>query len=231
METGIKKTTNRILSGLPPQLPESTTIFDEVEEAHEYAILEDGYILDKKRMDRENMIRRLGSIRACDLFTLERFLVNDKNTRALDSVKAWKFNTENIYIVGPVGCGKSHLQAIALRRLSEKTHVRFRKVTTICRSIRACDGAYQEQEIIDRLSSVNVLALDDLGQEKMTEFVISVLYEIIDGRYMNMPGGLIVTSNLTLNELSQKLGDDRIPSRLAQMCKVVSMAGEKDWRI
>jgi DNA replication protein DnaC len=51
--------------------------------------------------------------------------------------------------------------------------------------------------------------------------------------YMNMKGGLLVSSNLSLGELAERVGDDRLSSRLAQMCRgnVFSLAGEKDWRV
>ena len=101
------------------------------------------------------------------------------------------------------------------------------KVSGICRALRSADNARAEQEIMSRYSKIPVLGIDDIGIEKHTEFVIGVIYEIIDYRYMNRPGGLIVTSNLSLSELAQKLGDDRIPSRLAQMCKgrIISLLG------
>ena len=75
------------------------------------------------------------------------------------------------------------------------------------------------------LTALPVLVIDDLGIGRDTEFAFQTLYEIVDGRYMAMKGGLIVTSNLSLDDLAAKLGDDRIPSRLASMCKVIRMTG------
>ena len=189
---------------------------------------------EEKRLalKRENLIDILGSIRACDQFTLEKFKETDKNRDALEAVKKWEYKKSNIYLHGPVGSGKSHLQSIAIRNIKlNMGRAYVKKISQICREIRACENAKQEIDIISTYSMCPVLGIDDLGQEKITEFVASILYEIIDGRYMNRPGGLIVTSNLSIENLASKLGDDRIPSRLVQMCSIYGLSGEKDWRL
>ena len=72
------------------------------------------------------------------------------------------------------------------------------------------------------------LILDDMGAEKTSEWSIQTLYSIIDRRYRDEKQTLI-TSNLTLDEIAEKVGD-RIASRIAGMCKVVEIKG-KDRRI
>ena len=59
-----------------------------------------------------------------------------------------------------------------------------------------------------------------------TEYSMSIFYEILDGRLMQKQNGLIITSNLSLNELAVKMGDDRITSRIAGMCRVISLGGD-----
>ena len=206
------------------------TTLDEIDAAHVEALFDYQDRVRLKKQNRLDMTECLGSIRAFELFTEKKFIVTDTNRKAFEAVKEWNPEKENLYLVGPVGSGKSHLQAIAVRRFQPR-HFSVKRVSNICRNIRGATTAIDEQEIIDKYAFMPILGLDDLGMEKMTEFVIGILYEIIDVRYMNRPGGLIITSNLTISELSQKLGDDRIPSRLAQMCEVISLRGEKDWRI
>ena len=77
-------------------------------------------------------------------------------------------------------------------------------------------------------TSYAFMVLDDLGVEKTTDWSLQTLYAIIDHRYRNMKK-TIITSNLNLNELSDKLGD-RIASRIAGMCKTIEIKG-KDRRI
>lgn len=91
------------------------------------------------------------------------------------------------------------------------------------------EGARQtEEEIISRYSDVTLLVLDDLGAEKSSDFAIQSLYLIIDRRY-SREQQTIITSNLSLGEIAEKIGD-RIASRIAGMCKVVELKG-KDRRL
>ena len=210
-----------------PQHQGNMTTLDEMDS------LEADQIRENDRVLKASLIQRLGGLRAYEQFTRKKFISSPCNMAAVEAVDSWDSSKENLYLFGPVGCGKSHLQAMAVRPNIEKNPSRgaIKKVYNICRAIRACQDARAESEIIETYSKLPVLGIDDLGVEKHTEFVIGIIYEIIDARYMNRPGGLIVTSNLSLSELAQKLGDDRITSRLAQMCKVFSLRGEKDHRV
>jgi DNA replication protein DnaC len=68
---------------------------------------------------------------------------------------------------------------------------------------------------------VPLLVLDDLGAEKTTEWVQSVIYEIIDHRY-NEYLPLIITTNLKAGELAEKLGS-RTADRIRSFCKLVML--------
>lgn len=85
-----------------------------------------------------------------------------------------------------------------------------------------------ESELLENFSGKDLLFLDDIGSEKTTEWVSQTLYLLIDRRYREMKR-TIISSNLTLDELSSKL-DDRIASRIAGMCKVIEIKG-KDRRL
>lgn len=184
----------------------------------------------------------LGGLRAYCEFTEAKFIVNENNKTSFDAAKSFNPDKENYYFYGPTGSGKSHLAIIAARKhLGDKlsngmyanidTGVEVVKPTNILREIRMADNAGEEESILSRLTWRRVLVIDDLGTEKITEFAATTLYEIMDARYMNAGGGLIITSNLSLGQLSEKLGDDRIPSRLAHMCRVFSLAKEPDYRL
>ena len=188
---------------------------------------------NKKRMEQEKVeldTMKLGGGRAYSQFTAENFKATKETEAALSAAVNFDFKKENLYFHGPTGCGKSHLAAIAARKFLDKSVVRTIRVSDLARDIRACESAEKEIEIIEYLASADVLVLDDLGVEKITEFVFGIIYSIIDKRYQDKPYGLIITSNLFLAELSEKFGEDRVASRLAQMCKIFHVAG-KDWRI
>jgi len=85
-----------------------------------------------------------------------------------------------------------------------------------------------ESSLIEKYTGRKCLILDDLGPEKSSEWSIQTLYSIIDRRYRDVRQTLI-TSNLTLDEIAEKVGD-RIASRIAGMCEVVEIKG-KDRRL
>ena len=77
-----------------------------------------------------------------------------------------------------------------------------------------------EFELVQYYSDIDFLVLDDFGVESTTDWSFQLLYVIINRRYENEKI-TIFTSNYELPELAEKLGDERITSRIKQMCKVV----------
>lgn len=73
-----------------------------------------------------------------------------------------------------------------------------------------------------------LLVIDDLGAEKLTDYVRQITYFILNEREQRCLE-TIITSNFSLSELDNQF-DSRISSRIAGMCKVIKLAG-KDRRI
>jgi DNA replication protein DnaC len=161
-------------------------------------------------------IKRLGGLKAYEQFWLK----NYDNQAAIDACAGFPAN--NLYLWGPAGVGKTHL-ATAIVRSSARAVVA--RPAQIFRRVRGIKSGTEEQAIIDRIAAIPQLVIDDIGVEKNTGFSLAVLYEIIDARDMAYNKGLIVTSNLSLGALADRLGDDRVTSRLAGMCKVVEITG------
>ncbi len=139
------------------------------------------------------------------------------------------------YIHGPIGCGKTLLAAwIALeerRRIylnpEEEQSVKeiiFITVPDFLNDIIATydDNSRSAQEYLDRLTKAHLLVLDDLGAERSTDWALSMLYLLINRRYEEM-NHTIFTSNLFLDELAEKMGDERIPGRIERMCTIMEM--------
>lgn len=85
------------------------------------------------------------------------------------------------------------------------------------------DAKETEADIMSRASDHDLLVLDDLGAEKTTDWTQQTIYTLIDIRSREGKD-TIITSNLTLGELAERMGD-RIASRVGGMCKVISMGG------
>jgi DNA replication protein DnaC len=138
---------------------------------------------------------------------------------------------EGQYIWGPNGTGKTVYAAFMLvseikSEFDLKNNIFISSVELLSkfRSSYVKNSSESEIEILDRYSKANILVLDDFGVEKSTEWAYQMLYLLINRRYENMLT-TIFTSNLTLGELGEKLGDNRIPSRIQGMSKIINMAG------
>jgi DNA replication protein DnaC len=175
----------------------------------------------------------LGGERAFQVYTRERFKHSDITYAALQAAITFDPRRENIYLHGPTGTGKSHLAIIAAREHlpAVLTYSPSQMVGMLMETRRGAE----ELAAIQRLSKNKVLVIDDLGTENDTKASAAKLYEVINRRYQDSPGGLIVTSNLNLDQLAERLGEDRISSRLYEMCaygeRVFNLEGEPDHRL
>lgn len=137
-----------------------------------------------------------------------------------------------IFIHGTAGTGKTHIAyAIAYYCSKEISPATFWNIPELLKTIRDDFGQRAENksgEFKKIMESRNLLVLDDLGAEKMSDWVEETFYIIINYRYEEMLP-TIITSNYSLDELSTRL-NDRIVSRIAGMCDVVELKG-KDRRI
>ena len=152
---------------------------------------------------------------------------------------AEKFGIEiakGLLFYGRAGSGKTHLACSIARYLIEQKQigVKFVRIVDLLSDIRRTFDENEnyrtenESELIGKYTKAPLLILDDLGSEKTTDWVRQILYQIIDEQWLEqMP--IIITSNLTLNELDGRL-EERITSRIAGMCQRVEMR-DHDYRI
>lgn len=114
-----------------------------------------------------------------------------------------------IFFAGKVGTGKTHLAAaIALYLMNKGTPVIFRTGIDMFADIRkAYSGDVSESAILGTYKTVDLLIIDDLGKEKMTEWAASMLFGIINARYENMLP-TIITTNIGTAGLEKSFGED-----------------------
>lgn len=169
---------------------------------------------------RESDIKRLGGLLAYEDYTKEKF----NNKKILDALR--NFPEENYFLFGPAGTGKTHASVAVLR---EVPNGQVMTMPRISRILRRCETPDDEISAIKQLSDLTML-LDDLGSEKMTDFLRSVFFEIIDRRVQYKKNGVIFTSNLSLDQLALIIGD-RTVSRIMWLVKgnILEFSG-KDYR-
>lgn len=81
------------------------------------------------------------------------------------------------------------------------------------------------EEELEMVKQCRLLIIDDIGAERVTEWVRERIVSIINTRTAN---GLstIYTSNLSLKGLTDKLGDDRISSRIRGSVQEINLLGK-----
>lgn len=150
-----------------------------------------------------------------------------KNTKAYVTAtryaKEFKTNEgKGLLIAGPVGTGKTHLTAAIATYVMENFFVPVKFIT----AVDLFNGLhnFDDSRFAEDLKSVDLLVIDDLGKEKITDWRLEKLFEIINARYEDYKP-IVITTNYTNSELENRIGA-AIYSRICEMCRLVIMDGE-----
>lgn len=184
----------------------------------------------------ENAQKRLTYIRSqADVNTLPlrwRTVEFDKSIPGCEIAEKFVDNFPNggrgIIFIGDVGRGKTHLAGAIARNVIEmyQVPVLFKSYAALLDDIKR--NFDEDRREIDRIVNSPLVVIDDLGQEKQSEWNKEVLFKIVNGRYENMLP-MIITTNCTVMALRDNIGEP-IFSRLYEMCDAVKVNG-KDHRI
>ncbi|MBL4933027.1 ATP-binding protein [Clostridium paridis] len=151
---------------------------------------------------------------------------NESSGRAKDIALAYykDFNSirrtrkNSILFCGQVGSGKSHLSiALALNFLRKNVKVVYMPYRDAIMKIKQniMDDEYY-QKIISKYQLAEVLLIDDLFKGKISESDISIIFEILNYRYLNnLP--IIVSTECVVDKLLYI--DEAIGSRIYEMSK------------
>jgi DNA replication protein DnaC len=125
-----------------------------------------------------------------------------------------------MWFVGSVGTGKTTLAMLISKAAMEADHtVAIYSLPRLLAMLRDTydDGSeHSLSDLIDRLCSVDLLHIDDVGAEQTSPWVLEQLYTIVNTRYED-GRAVILTTNLDGDELQSQIGE-RTVSRIYEMC-------------
>jgi len=147
----------------------------------------------------------------------------------VDDLDARLREGRGLWLFGDTGTGKTTLAMLISKAALEagRTVAIYSLPKLLARIRRTYDsepGGDSYLSFFERLTSVDLLHIDDLGAEKRSDWVLEQLYALVNERY-EAERSILITTNLPHPELEEQIGS-RTVSRLTQMCDEVEVRGD-----
>jgi DNA replication protein DnaC len=169
------------------------------------------------------------------------FVETDAQRRVIAQIREWldgegSMDKPWLALCGPVGTGKTSIAVAvgkALIRHGCKDVVIVDVSSFLSRIRRTYSKGADEREsdVLEELQEAEVLILDDLGVERVTDWVQEMLFSLINHRYGDTDGDgefkfTIITSNYDLAGLAEHVGGvagERLAWRIGERAEVISL--------
>jgi DNA replication protein DnaC len=129
-------------------------------------------------------------------------------------------NGRGIWFVGDIGTGKTTLAMLISKAAMEADQTvaiySLPRLLALLRETYDDDAEFSLNQLIDRLCSVDLLHIDDVGAEQSSPWVLEQLYTIVNTRYEDGKA-LVLTTNLDKDALIAQIGE-RTVSRIYEIC-------------
>ncbi len=132
-----------------------------------------------------------------------------------------------LWFMGTVGTGKTTLAMLVSKAALEAGRsVAIYSLPRLLNEIRDTHRAERSHvDLLDRLTAVDLLHIDDVGAERSTDWVLEELYSIVNARYEDRRSMLITTNIEDREKLCEQISE-RTVSRLTEMCDELPLVGD-----
>lgn len=164
---------------------------------------------------------------------------SDKNRYKLikwvtNFIKEYDFgkNIKGLYLHGNFGCGKTYILSACFNEMKKRGFKT--KIVYLPDLLRTIKGDFEAMnDIMDELCNVDILLIDDIGAEKVTDWGRDEILGTILQSRMNEHKTTFFTSNFTIKELEEHLSNkgvdkvkaNRIIERIKQLTIDMEMLG------
>ena len=140
---------------------------------------------------------------------------------------------KGLLFIGPSGIGKTHIAVSVLREVVLKgirgVYYDTRSLLSTIRSTYNPVTRASEAEVLDEVMGAELLVLDDLGAERLTDWVEETMHLVVNTRYNERRPTLFTTnyedvSEQEMDSLCVRVGN-RLLSRLREMCEFLEYDG------
>lgn len=158
--------------------------------------------------------------------SLGEYDTNDQEARKQAVQACWEMyydELSNLILIGGTGVGKTHLLTTTVKEvLYNNKSARYITEDDLLKELRESLIIYgSDCRVISRYASYDLLAIDEIGRGKQTEYLGTVLFTIINKRHEGMHQTMLAGS-LTVRELTSHFSSALL-RRLIEDGKVVQL--------